>query len=142
MSLGQMVYQLLVRPALFTLPPEQGQRAADLLLRQTPLWRALSPALRVNDTILETGLCGMKLASPVGLAAGFDKDCRMLPSLARLGFGYLVGGTVVARPQPGNPRPRMLRRKAEQALVNSLGFPSKGLDAVAATLERRRDATP
>ncbi|MDA1189191.1 MAG: dihydroorotate dehydrogenase (quinone) [Chloroflexi bacterium] len=144
MSIGQILYQLLVRPALFTLPPERGQRVAEAVLTRSFIWRAIESYIAKPDSVLQTDLCGLKLSSPVGLAAGFDKDCRMLQSLSRLGFGYLVGGTVVAHPQLGNAKPRMVRRIRERALVNSLGFPSKGLDAVAAAIEHRRDmpATP
>lgn len=128
--MGLIPYKSLVRPALFALPPERAQKAAEWALRQGLLWR---PG-HAGDARLATDLCGMKLANPVGLAAGFDKDCRMLPSLSRLGFGYLVVGTVVAQPQPGNPKPRMLRVPSQGALVNALGFPSRGLEYAAAML--------
>ncbi len=77
------------------------------------------------------------MASPVGLAAGYDKDCRLIDSLASLSFGYIVGGTVVLEPRKGNPRPRILRDLSEGSLVNSLGFPSKGLENVGENLGRR-----
>ena len=121
-----------MRPVLFALPPERAQKAAEWALRQGLLWRPAG----TGDARLATDICGLKLANPVGLAAGFDKDCRMLPSLSRLGFGYLVVGTVVAQPQPGNPRPRMLRVPSQGALVNALGFPSKGLEYAARMLEQ------
>ncbi len=131
-------YSLLIRPLLFSLPPERAQKLADLALKQRPVWRALSPLFQVRDARLEVELCGIRLKSPVGLAAGYDKDCELLPSLARLGFGYLVGGTVVESPRPGNPRPRVLRYTREQSLINALGFPSRGLESAARRLERAR----
>lgn len=144
MSIGQLLYQFLARPALFILSPERGQRAAESVFMQTAIWKILQPYLGAQDSSLETNLCGLKLSSPVGLAAGFDKDCQMLPSLSRLGFGYLVGGTVLPQPQPGNPSPSMLRKRSDHALINSLGFPSRGLETVAAAIKHRTDmrATP
>ena len=131
-------YTQILRPLLFTLPPELAQKAADLALRQRPAWRAVAPALRVRDAKLNVSWCGLGLENPVGLAAGYDKNCGLLPSLATLGFGYLMAGTVTRSPLPGNPKPRMFRRAGEQSLVNALGFPNKGLEPAARQLERTR----
>ena len=139
MLISPQAYRLLVRPFLFRLPPETAQSLADLVLRLDWLWRmASSPA----DPRLKTSLAGLELPNPVGLAAGYDKDCRLLSPLASLGFGYVTGGTVTADPQAGNPRPRVLRDVGREGLVNSLGFPSKGLDYASRRLEERRAATP
>ena len=131
-------YRHVLRPALFTLPAETAQRVAEMALRPAPVWRALSPALRMRDPRLEAELFGLKLRNPIGLAAGFDKDCKLLPSLAALGFGYLVAGTVTESPKPGNPRPRMFRYVNDASLINALGFPGSGLEAAARRLERTR----
>ena len=125
---SQAFYRSLVRPLLFTLPPERAQSVADLALRYPRPWKALAGMFEVRDDRLAVELAGMKLANPVGLAAGYDKNCEVLPALASLGFGYVSCGTVVALPQPGNPQPRVLRDKNRESLINSLGFPSKGLD--------------
>ena len=85
-------------------------------------------------------LAGLKLDNPVGLAAGYDKDCEFLPSLASLGFGYVTGGTVTERPRPGNPKPRVLRYVKEQSLINALGFPGMGLEHAVRQLERARES--
>ena len=132
------LYRRMVRPLLFRLPPEAAQRAADLALGWEGVWTALASGLRVDAPRLETEWCGMKLQNPVGLAAGFDKDCRRLPSLAALGFGYVVCGTVTLGPRSGNPKPRMVRLTAEESLLNAMGFPSKGLDTAAAHIEPAR----
>lgn len=92
----------------------------------------------VNDNRLETDLCGIKLKNPIGLAAGYDKNCEMLSSFSSLGFGYVSGGTVVLSPQPGNPKPRIVRYKKDDSLINSLGFPSRGIKYVRNQLERQR----
>ena len=63
---------------------------------------------------LETELAGIKLKNPVGLAAGYDKNCKLIPGLSSLGFGYLVTGTVTKEPKIGNPKPRVFRRKEEK----------------------------
>lgn len=82
-------------------------------------------------------LLGRTFPNPVGLAAGFDKN-GLAPHLwSRLGFGFAELGTVTARPQPGNPRPRMFRLAAERGIVNRLGFNNRGAEEVARALRRR-----
>ncbi len=81
---------------------------------------------------------GRRFRSPLGLAAGFDKDGTAVAGLAALGFGFVEVGTVTPRPQPGNPAPRLFRLPADRALVNRLGFNNAGADAVAARLGRLR----
>ena len=139
LALNPDTYRLLIRPALFMLDPETAQRGADLALGRERLWRLLAPSLRVSDPRLRTDLAGLDLDSPIGLAAGYDKDCALLPSMAALGFGYVTGGTVTASPRRGNPRPRVARNAREGALVNALGFPSRGLEFAARRLERSRE---
>ena len=129
-------YRWGVRPWLFRLPPERAQQLAELALAVRPLWRVLGAPMRPRDPVLARSVAGLGLRSPIGLAAGFDKQCRYLGSLADLGFGYIVGGTVTPGPRPGNPRPRLLRKVSAESLVNSLGFPSHGLQVIAARLRR------
>lgn len=90
----------------------------------------------MSDPRLQTTLAGIPIRNPVGLAAGFDKNAECLPALAALGFGYVTCGTITASPRPGNPKPRLLRRQRNKALVNSLGFPNKGLEHAALRIER------
>lgn len=99
----------------------------------------------MENSRLEVNLAGMKLKNPVGLAAGYDKNCELLPSLASLGFGYVIGGTVTENPRPGNPRPRVLRYVQDEALINSYGFPSKGLEFAVQQLQQAQydiESTP
>lgn len=133
------IYTRLVRPLLFRLPPERAQKLAESFLVAGPLWRAISV---LDDPRLHTDVAGIRLPNPVGLAAGYDKDCVMLGRLAGLGFGYMVGGTVTAQPRPGNPRPRIVRNPGGGSLVNSLGFPSRGVEEAARTLSRRLPSVP
>ena len=133
------LYRRVARPFLFRLSPEAAQRATGFALGQESIWAALASSLRVDDSRLETEWCGVKLLNPVGLAAGFDKDCRRLPSLAALGFGYIVCGTVTLDPRRGNPQPRLVRLTAEESLLNAMGFPSRGLEAASAHIEAARN---
>ena len=135
MMLVPNAYRALIRPVLFRLPPETAQRVADAALKLTPVWRALGPLLEYAHPSLTTTLAGLELRNPVGLAAGYDKNCEFLPSLAALGFGYVTGGTVTPTAQPGNPRPRVVRYREQESLVNALGFPGQGLDRAVARLQ-------
>ena len=133
-------YANLLRPLLFTLPAETAQKVAEKALRRPFVWKALRPGFQVRDRRLASSLCGIPLSNPVGLAAGFDKDCEMIPALASLGFGYLTVGTVTAHPRPGNPKPRLFRDAKESSLINAMGFPSKGLVPAARRLEVYRSS--
>ena len=133
------LYKYLLRPVLFTLQAETAQKLAESTLQVEPLWKSLAPYLNLDDPALRTEWCGFQLKNPIGLAAGFDKECRLLPSLSHWGFGYLVAGTVTAEAKPGNPRPRMFRNKSDKSLVNALGFPGRGLIEARRELEGARN---
>jgi dihydroorotate dehydrogenase len=96
--------------------------------------RALVP----RDPALRVQALGLEFPSPLGLAAGFDKDGAHVDELAALGFGFVEVGTVTAQPQPGNARPRMVRLPADRALVNRMGFNNAGAAATAARLAAPR----
>lgn len=81
---------------------------------------------------------GLHFPNPLGLAAGLDKEARAVPAWQALGFGLVEVGTVTALPQPGNPRPRLFRLPADQAIVNRMGFNNGGAEAMAVTLQRLR----
>lgn len=131
-----MTYAL-ARPLLFALAPEAAHaltlRAADLL-QAGGLLRLAVPAVPAAPV----EAFGLRFANPVGLAAGLDKDAAHIDALAALGFGFIEVGTVTPRPQPGNPRPRLFRLPAAQALVNRFGFNNVGLDAFLANVARAR----
>ena len=131
-----------MRPLLFKLPPEKAQRVADLALELWPLWRAVSGVSTFKSPALRASVAGLDLDNPVGLAAGYDKSCTLLPSLSSLGFGYVTCGTVTQDPRPGNPGTRLLRDAPRGALINALGFPGNGLAAAAESLAigRRRSS--
>ena len=120
-------------PLLRNLAPET---AHHLALRALEAGIAV-PRVAVPDPVLATQVAGLSLPSPLGLAAGFDKDARAVPALGRFGFGHVEIGTVTPKPQPGNLRPRVFRLPAQQAMINRLGFPSDGIEAVADRLANR-----
>jgi dihydroorotate dehydrogenase len=81
---------------------------------------------------------GLQFRNPIGLAAGFDKNGIAIPAWEALGFGFVEIGTVTAKPQPGNPRPRIFRYPSQEALINRLGFNNDGADVVGQRLQRLR----
>jgi dihydroorotate dehydrogenase len=101
--------------------------------------RALRAALGPRDPALRVRALGLDFPGPLGLAAGFDKDARGTAVLGALGFGFVEVGTVTARAQPGNPKPRLFRLMADRAIVNRMGFNNHGAAAAAARLRRHRD---
>jgi dihydroorotate dehydrogenase len=133
-------YGALVRPAFFALPPEASHRLATSLLSLPLPWERIGGALR--DPSLEVSLCGVPFANPVGLAAGFDKTCGHLDTLGRLGFGFVVGGTITRAPREGNPKPRIVRTPRRRAIVNAMGLPNPGAEAAARHLARAPRTAP
>lgn len=83
---------------------------------------------------------GQRFKHPLGIAAGFDKDARVVPALQELGFAFVEVGTVTPRPQPGNPKPRIWRFPEAEALVNALGFPGEGMEIVGQRLRSLRES--
>jgi dihydroorotate dehydrogenase len=119
----------LLRPLLFRLDPETAHGMTVRALASLPPPRARPP-----DPILRTRFAGLDLPSPVGLAAGFDKDARAWAAMLGLGFGFVEVGTLTPRPQAGNPRPRLFRLPEDGAVINRLGFNNGGLQAALARL--------
>lgn len=136
------MYKGTLRPLLFRLDPERAHHAAlgaaSLLGRMSFFRLAARVVYHCEDPALEMCCFGMKFRNPIGLAAGFDKDARAVPFLASLGFGSLEVGSVTGKPQPGNPRPRIFRFSRDLALINRMGFPSMGADAVSEKLSTLR----
>lgn len=119
------LYETTIRRAMFLAPPETTHEIAKWFFKRPSLWRPLSWRLCVRDERLHVKMGNIELPNPVGLAAGFDKNCEMWNSLFRIGFGYLTLGTVTLNSREGNPKPRMWRYP-EQSLVNSMGLPNRG----------------
>ena len=132
-------YESLVRPALFRRDSEHahelGVDALALLGQLAPVRAALEWWTRRGTARMRpVEAFGLKFPNAVGLAAGFDKNARAWPAAAALGFGHVEIGTVTALAQDGNPKPRMFRYPAEEAVINRMGFHNEGSEAVAARL--------
>ncbi len=142
---GHRVYGL-VRRLLFLVPPERIHALVFAMLRgvtaPAPARRLLHRLLGPTDPALASTVFGMRFPGPLGLAAGFDKDGLGLHTWGALGFAYAEVGTVTARPQPGNPPPRMFRLPADRALLNRMGFNNLGAGALAIQLARRAPEIP
>ena len=121
----------LARALLFQLEPEAAHGAALRLLAGAHALGA-SRALRPNLPPDPIQAMGLTFPNPIGLAAGLDKNAAFVGPLADLGFGFLEVGTVTPRPQAGNPRPRMFRLQAHEALINRLGFNNDGVKELVA----------
>ncbi|RRN55086.1 quinone-dependent dihydroorotate dehydrogenase [Pseudoxanthomonas sp. SGNA-20] len=125
----------LARPFLFG---ADAERAHGLGLKALELAHASGTIalLARRSAPLPTRVLGLTFPNPVGLAAGLDKNGAHIDALLALGFGFVEVGTVTPRPQPGNPKPRMFRLPAAQAVINRLGFNNDGVDVLVRNVER------
>lgn len=132
----------LIKPILFKFDPENVHYFVTdglQLVNKLPGGSAISRAIwNVEDKRLEREVFGLKFKNPVGLAAGFDKNGVMIKEMANLGFGFIETGTVTPLPQDGNPKPRMFRLPADEALINRMGFNNYGVDAMAEKISEYR----
>lgn len=140
MNAGQ-AYERFVRPILFSLSAEA---AHDLAIRNLRVASSLPSVLRILERFKPPPkprtVFGLTFPNPIGLAAGFDKNGVAIPAWAALGFGFVEIGTVTAKAQPGNPKPRIFRYPEQGALINRLGFNNDGADTVAARLGALRES--
>lgn len=130
------MFYALARRCLFALDPEVAHDLSFAALdraHRLGLTRVLMPHV-ADDPVRAMGLT---FRNPVGLAAGLDKNAAHIDALASFGFGFIEAGTVTPLPQPGNPRPRMFRLPAAQALINRLGFNNDGVAAFVSNIERQ-----
>jgi dihydroorotate dehydrogenase len=134
-------YERLVRRLLFSLDAETAHHLTIGLLQKASHF---NPAMRVLRPFRPSSkpktLFGLNFPNPIGLAAGLDKNAVALPAWAALGFGFIEIGTVTAKAQSGNPRPRIFRLPEQQALINRLGFNNDGADAIAHRLRALRES--
>lgn len=138
---AQAAYEQFVRPILFSLSPEA---AHNLAIRNLRAISSLPSLLRQLEYFQPEPkprtVFGLTFPNPIGLAAGFDKNGVAIPAWAALGFGFVEIGTVTAKAQPGNPKPRIFRYPEQEALVNRLGFNNDGADVVAGRLRALRES--
>jgi len=132
------MYKRIILPLLFRFDAETIHHFVTSLLKLAfalPGVSALSRRLYVvDDPRLARTVFGLTFPNPVGMAAGFDKNADLVSELSDLGFGFVEIGTVTPRPQPGNPRPRLFRLKADGGLINRMGFNNKGAEPAASRL--------
>lgn len=121
----------LLRPILFTLPPELAHHLALVGLKRLPAMLLPQPQHQAVFNCM-----GMTLPNRIGLAAGFDKNGDYLAAFAKLGFGFIEIGTVTPRPQVGNPKPRLFRLVKDKAIINRMGFNNKGVDYLVNRLKK------
>ncbi|MEK7414397.1 MAG: quinone-dependent dihydroorotate dehydrogenase [Planctomycetota bacterium] len=127
-----MDWYALAKPLLFQLPAETAHHATIAMLAA-----GCGPTIAVpNDSRLRVKIGSLDFAHPVGLAAGMDKDAEAVRGFARLGFSHVEVGTVTARPQPGNPKPRVFRLPTDGGLINRFGFNNHGAAAMAERLDQ------
>jgi len=135
------MYKSLIRPLLFLVDPEKIHHLVFSLLRlkgKIPGFRWILSSLFVKeDPRLEKEVFGIRFKNRVGLAAGFDKDARLIDEMACLGFGFIEIGTLTPKPQPGNEKPRLFRLPKDQALINRMGFNNEGVLAAVERLKKR-----
>ncbi|HWI21669.1 MAG TPA: quinone-dependent dihydroorotate dehydrogenase [Baekduia sp.] len=135
-----MIYRLFFRLVLCRVDPERVHALAFGALRVAyaiPPKRWLITRFTTPSRRLSVTAFGVEFPSPLGVAAGVDKDARFFRELGMLGFGHVEIGSVTPRPQAGNPRPRVFRVIAARALINRMGFPNAGAAAVGAAIAAR-----
>jgi len=126
------LFEKLIRPLLFRLPPEIAHELGVDALR---LGAASLVSTSTGDRQLdEVERFGLKFRNPLGIAAGFDKNGMVVDQLTALGFGFVEVGTVTLEPQTGNEKPRLFRLPEDQALINRLGFNNQGAKRIAERL--------
>lgn len=126
------MYYPLIRPALFRIEAERAHGLALTLLKLAGPERP-----PVADPALSLAVAGLRFPTPVGMAAGFDKDAEVPDALLGLGFGFAEAGSITPLPQDGNPRPRLFRLVEDEAVINRMGFNNRGARAALARLEAR-----
>ncbi|MEJ1240349.1 quinone-dependent dihydroorotate dehydrogenase [Chryseolinea sp. T2] len=138
------MYKSLLRPLFFSIDPEKiHHRVLDMLRISAALpglTAITSSIFRFKHKSLERTLFGIRFENPVGLAAGLDKDARVIDEMAAFGFGFIEIGTLTPKPQPGNERPRLFRLPQDGALINRMGFNNEGVDAAVSRLKKRKSS--
>jgi dihydroorotate dehydrogenase len=136
------LYKILLKPIFFLFDPEKIHHITFRLIRLTHLLPGV-PALyrmiyKIEDKRLERKVFGLTFPNPVGLAAGMDKDARLVDEFGNLGFGFVEIGTLTPKPQPGNDKPRLFRLVKDEAIINRMGFNNHGAEAAAIRLKKRQ----
>lgn len=136
------MYKSVIRPLLFQLSAEKAHQSTFFLAKvafNIPGVKSINRSLfHVKSPKLERELFGIKFPNPVGLAAGFDKDAKLIDELASLGFGFIEIGTITPKAQPGNPQPRLFRLQEDNGIINRMGFNNQGIESAIERLRKRK----
>lgn len=136
------MYKSLLKPLFFLKKPEDAHHFTFNLTKLTfnlPILNSIvKSTFELEHPMLEREVFGLKFKNPVGLAAGFDKDAKLIDEMALLGFGFIEIGTLTPKPQEGNPQPRLFRLTQDEALINRMGFNNGGVLAAVERLKKRK----
>jgi len=131
-----------LRSILFLFSAEKAHYLASDLLRFLLFIpgtkKIIHSIYQIEDKTLEKNLFGLKFKNPVGLAAGFDKNASFHNDFSHLGFGFIEVGTITPKAQDGNPKPRLFRLKADEAIINRMGFNNGGIEVAIRNLKKRK----
>ncbi len=138
------MYKTLLKPLFFLRKPEEAHHLTvgltKFIFNLPVVSSVVNSIFELDDPRLEREVFGLKFKNPVGLAAGFDKDAKVIDEMAMLGFGFIEIGTLTPKPQEGNPLPRLFRLPQDESLINRMGFNNGGvLEAVERLKTRKSD---
>ena len=136
------MYKSLIRPFLFLFDAERIHIFSFKIIKLAAKL-GLRPVIRraylLEDKRLEREICGLRFKNPVGLGAGFDKDAKLFRELADFGFGFVEIGTLTPKAQSGKPKKRLFRLRADQAIINRMGFNNEGVFEAVERLKKERN---
>lgn len=129
-----------IRKVLFKIDPEKAHSLVEFFLKYIANQPIIQDLMAKNfcyqDSILSNKICGLDFYNPIGIGAGFDKNCTMIEGLTTLGFGYLELGTITKKPQDGNSKPRLFRHIQEESIQNAMGFNNEGSQVISSRLKK------
>jgi dihydroorotate dehydrogenase len=141
-KIAAALYKILLRPIFFLFDPEKIHHITFFLIKQLHAFPGISMLIRraykIENKILERKVFGLTFPNPVGLAAGMDKDARLVDEFGNLGFGFVEVGTLTPKAQPGNDKPRLFRLVKDSAIINRMGFNNQGASEAVTRLKKRR----
>lgn len=133
-----MLYNFIFKAFFAKLDPEFAHHLVATGMRVAAALRLTKVGALKPSSTKSVQAMGLTFRGAFGVAAGFDKHAILVRALGDLGFSHVEIGTVTAKPQPGNPKPRLFRLVSDRALINRMGFNNEGADAIAERLERLR----
>ena len=136
-----MIYKSIIRPLLFRFDAEKIHDFTFLSLKLLSfipfLFYFLEKYFKINHPLLKTKLFGIDFPNPVGLAAGLDKNAKLINQFSSLGFGFIEIGTVTPKSQSGNPKKRLFRLLSDDGIINRMGFNNDGVELIASRLKKK-----